>query len=111
VAQFLETHDVPQCTECGGMLKHATVSFGQQLPEDILTEATARAGRSDLFLAIGSSLVVEPAASLPRLARRGGARLIIVNRDETGQDDLADVVLHTSIGDTLTEIDRLLASD
>ena len=107
-AGFLETLEVPECAECGGMLKHATVSFGQQLPEDVLNEAADRAGRCDLFLALGSSLVVEPAAGLPRLARRSGARLVIINRDETCQDELADVVLHASIGDTLTEIDRLL---
>ena len=111
VARFLETDDVPECAECGGMLKHATVSFGQQLPEDVLTEAAERAGQCDLFFAIGSSLVVEPAAGLPRQARRGDARLVIINRDETCQDGLADVVLHTSIGDTLTEIDRLLTAD
>jgi len=104
VDEFLATDVVPECPECGGLLKHATVSFGQTLPPDVLHAAIQWAEQCDLFLAMGSSLVVEPAASLPRLAQKNGAKLVIINRDPTGQDGLADVVLHASIGQTLLAI-------
>jgi NAD-dependent deacetylase len=104
VRRFLEEDQVPPCPSCGGMLKHATVSFGQPLPRDVLEEAVALAESADVFLAIGSSLVVEPAASLPRIAHRCGARLVILNRDETPLDPLADVVVRHSIGRTLNLI-------
>lgn len=106
VCQFQATGRVPNCPSCGsGLMKHATVSFGQQLPPDVLQEAFALSKRADVFFAIGSSLVVEPAASLPRSAKEHGARLVIVNRDPTPQDDMADVVLRDSIGATLGAID------
>jgi NAD-dependent deacetylase len=108
VKRFLETNDVPTCPQCGGLLKHATVSFGQQLPEETLEEAVAWTRTSDLFLAIGSSLVVEPAASLPRLAVHSGARLVIINREATNQDESADLVFHASIGETLVAVDEAL---
>jgi NAD-dependent deacetylase len=108
VAEFLETDVVPDCDRCGGILKHATISFGQTLPPEVLEQASRQSSQCGLFLAIGSSLVVEPAASLPRLARAAGARLVIVNRDPTGQDDMADLVLHDSIGKTLTAIDEIV---
>ena len=112
VAQFLEQHIVPQCTECtDGRLKHATISFGQSMPQQVMQESTALAAAANVFLAMGSSLVVEPAASLPRLAKQSGARLIIINRDETPQDHLADAVLRASIGVTLTRIDSALAAE
>ncbi len=106
VDQFLASGDVPDCPECGGLLKHATISFGQDLSPEVLAEAGRWARECDLMLALGSSLVVEPAASLPRLARAAGARLVIVNRDPTDQDDAADAVIHESIGKTLAEIDQ-----
>jgi NAD-dependent deacetylase len=90
------------------LLKHATISFGQALPHDVLDEAASLARETDLFFAMGSSLVVEPAASLPLLAKRSGARLVIINRDPTPQDPLADVAIHTSIGETLTRINDCL---
>jgi NAD-dependent deacetylase len=99
VKQFAKTHQVPECPECGGRLKHATVSFGQSLPPDILNTATAWAKRSDLFLALGSSLVVEPAASLPRMAVSNGAKLIIINRDETPLDGVATLTVRAALGD------------
>jgi len=108
VGRFLETDEVPACPQCGGRLKHATISFGQALEPEVLEAAVALARGCDLMLAMGSSLVVEPAASLPRLAKQGGARLVIVNRDPTDQDGLADVVFHASIGETLAAIDRAL---
>ena len=109
VKEFIETDRVPSCPECGGLLKHATISFGQPLPPDVLQEASQWAQDCDLLLVMGSSLVVEPAASLPRLAREGGARLVIINRDPTEQDPLADAVLHAGIGETLAEIDKRIA--
>jgi NAD-dependent deacetylase len=107
--RFLETDSVPNCPECGGIMKHATISFGQSLDSDVLERAATLAAESDLFFAIGSSLVVHPAAGLPPLAKRNGARLVIINRTPTDQDDLADVVLNESIGEALTAIDQVLA--
>jgi len=111
VEQFLQTDLVPDCPRCGGLLKHATISFGQGLPPEVLREATQQSARCDLFLAVGSSLVVEPAAGLPRLAQSAGARLVIVNRDPTGQDQIADLVLNAPIGETLEGIDRMLPGE
>jgi NAD-dependent deacetylase len=109
VRQFLATDVVPECPHCGGIMKHATVSFGQTLPPDVLEKAIERSRQCGLFLAVGSSLVVEPAASLPRLAHASGARLVIINRDPTGQDEIADLVFHEPIGATLAAIDQLLS--
>ena len=86
VAQFLIDDRVPDCPACGGRLKHATISFGQMLPADVLMEATRWSREADLMLAIGSSLVVTPAADLPRIAKSNGARLVIINRDPTPLD-------------------------
>lgn len=110
IEQFRALDRVPPCEQCGGRLKSATVSFGQTLPLDVLDSATAWARECDLFFALGSSLVVEPAASLPRLARDSGARLVIITRDPTGQDRLADVVIHADLVETLSAIDRELAT-
>jgi NAD-dependent deacetylase len=89
-------------------LKSATISFGQALPADVLQESIALAGASDVFLAIGSSLVVYPAAGLPEAARRAGAKLVIINRDPTDQDATADAVIREPIGATLTQIDNAM---
>ncbi|HET6879902.1 MAG TPA: Sir2 family NAD-dependent protein deacetylase [Pirellulales bacterium] len=106
VAEFQQTGKVPSCRSCGSeLLKHATISFGQQLPAAVLHEAFALSRKADLFLAIGSSLVVEPAASLPRVAKEAGSRLVIINRDATPLDPRADIVLHEPIGKTLASID------
>jgi len=111
VARFVAAEAVPDCPACGGdRMKHATVSFGQSLPPSLLQEAFALSKRAKVFLAIGSSLVVEPAASLPRTAKQYGAKLVIINRDATPQDGLADVVIRASIGATLEAIDRELAA-
>jgi NAD-dependent deacetylase len=85
-------------------LKPATVSFGQALPADVLDNAYRLSVESDVFLAIGSSLVVEPAASLPVHAKRAGTFLAIINRDETPLDGLADAVIRRPIGETLQAI-------
>jgi NAD-dependent deacetylase len=107
-AKFLAEDRVPDCPECGGRLKHATISFGQMLPPDVLMEATRWSREADLMLAIGSSLVVTPAADLPRIAKDRGARLVIVNRDATPLDPIADTAIRGSIGEVLTAIDQAL---
>ena len=96
----------PRCRPCGGLLKPATISFGQALPRDVLARAQAAVETCDLLLAVGSSLVVEPAASLPRAAGRAGARLIIVNRDPTPLDGMADAVVRGEIGAVLPALVR-----
>jgi NAD-dependent deacetylase len=109
VKQFLADDAVPECPACGGLLKHATISFGQMLPRDVLETSIAISNEADVYFAIGSSLVVEPAASLPRLAKQSGAKLVIINRDPTPQDSSADLVFHAPIGATLTTIDRFVS--
>ena len=110
VSRFQQTGAVPVCPACGsGLMKHATISFGQHLPADVLQEAFALSRRAELFLAIGSSLVVEPAASLPRAAKESGARLVIINRDPTPLDAIADLVLREPIGEALAAIDARLS--
>jgi NAD-dependent deacetylase len=91
----------PNCTACGGYIKTATISFGQAMPEAAMQRAEVLASKCDLFLAIGSSLVVWPAAGFPLLAKRNGARLVIINREPTDFDDMADLVVRADIGRTL----------
>jgi len=88
----------PRCDSCGGLLKPATISFGQSMPEKETQEAYHRSSLSDLFIVIGSSLVVQPAASMPMVAKRNGAKLVIINRDPTPYDDMADLVIHGQAG-------------
>jgi NAD-dependent protein deacetylase/lipoamidase len=90
----------PNCT-CGGYIKTATVSFGQAMPAEAMERAEQLTKHCDLFLAIGSSLVVWPAAGFPLMAKRNGAALVIINRETTEFDDIADLVLHNDIGDAL----------
>ena len=96
----------PPCRSCGGILKSATISFGQQLVVEDLQRAEAAAQRADLLLAIGSTLGVYPAAGLVPTALQARARLVIVNADPTPYDPHADVVLHASISEVLPEIVR-----
>ena len=100
--------EAPDCDACGAPLKSKTISFGQAMPQDAMREATELSKQADLYLAIGSSLVVEPAASLPRLAKQYGAALVIINKTETPLDEIADLVIHDSIGPTLrTALERM----
>jgi NAD-dependent deacetylase len=92
----------PDCVSCGGHIKTATVSFGQAMPEQAMRRAQELAESCDLFVAIGSSLVVWPAAGFPLAAKRAGARLIIINREATDFDDIADLVIHDDIGAVLS---------
>ena len=89
-------------------MKHATISFGQSLDANVLQQAANWASQSELLLVIGSSLVVEPAASLPMIAKRNGAKLVIINRDATPHDAHADVVINHSIGDVFAGLVELL---
>lgn len=101
---FLNHGKIPACWACGGLVKTATISFGQPMPEDKMALAQDEALTCDLFLVLGSSLVVYPAAGLPLLAKRNGARLVIVNREPTEMDDRADLVLHQDIGPLLSQV-------
>jgi NAD-dependent deacetylase len=98
---FEATGRAPTCTECGGMVKSATISFGQAMPEAAMRKARELTLGCDLFLAIGSSLVVYPAAGFPLLAKRNGARLVILNRKPTELDSIADLVVAGEIGAVL----------
>lgn len=95
---FEETGAAPPCTACGGLVKTATISFGQAMPEHEMLRAEAATLNCDLFIAIGSSLVVFPAAGFPIMAKRNGARLVILNREQTDLDEIADLVIHDEIG-------------
>jgi len=108
IRAYFETHGHAQdCTFCAGMLKSATVSFGQAMPEKEMERANDATLDCDLFLAIGSSLQVYPAASFPVIAKKNGARLVILNREETELDPIADLVVHAEIGETLAPIVQL----
>lgn len=100
--RFEATGDPPECTECGGILKSATISFGQAMPEEPMRNAQKLAFSCDLFLVLGSSLVVYPAANLPILAKERGAQLVIVNREPTPLDEMADLVINAEIGQVLS---------
>jgi NAD-dependent deacetylase len=106
---FEATGDAPGCTACGGLLKSATISFGQAMPTDLMRRAARAANDCDLFLAIGSSLVVHPAASLPLIAAEQGATLIIINGEPTPLDHAATVRISADIGDVLDLTARKLA--
>jgi NAD-dependent deacetylase len=103
---FEWTQTAPNCPDCGGLLKHAVISFGQRLNPSIMQSAWTWARKADVFIALGSSLVVEPAASLPIAAKERGAKLIIINRDETTLDSKADFLLRAPLGETLAMIDQ-----
>ena len=103
VRKIFETNEtLPICDQCSGIIKTATISFGQAMPVAEMQLAEKETLACDLLLAVGSSLVVYPAAGFPELAKRNGARLIIINRDPTPLDGIADLVLHSEIGPTLS---------
>ena len=93
--------DDPPCLECGGILKSATISFGQQLIREVIDRAFNAAADAQLLLAIGSTLQVYPVAAIVPRARTAGARIVIINAERTNFDDLADAVLRERIGDVL----------
>lgn len=103
VREHFEANDerAPDCPHCNGFIKTATVSFGQSMPEAAMRRAEALTLSADLFIAIGSSLVVWPAAGFPVIAKRNDAKLIIINRDATEFDEIADLVVREDIGEVL----------
>ena len=102
-AAFEADKTLPVCDDCGGVVKTATISFGQAMPEGPMDRAREETLACDLFLAVGSSLVVYPAAGFPAMAKQNDAMLVIVNRDPTDLDRIADLVLNSEIGPTLGE--------
>jgi NAD-dependent deacetylase len=103
-ARLLGGVRVPRCDSCGGILKPDTVSFGQPMPVRETAESFDRARNCDLFIVIGSSLVVQPAASLPLEAKENGAKLVIINRDPTYHDAYADAVIQGSAGEVMRRL-------
>jgi len=99
---FAVDERLPLCTACGGIIKTATISFGQAMPEAEMERARTVTLAADLFIVLGSSLVVYPAAGFPGIAKRNGSRLVIVNRESTDQDDMADLVINAEIGSTMS---------
>lgn len=100
----------PSCN-CGGVVKTATISFGQAMPEHEMLRAQEATEACDLFISIGSSLVVYPAAGFPIIAKERGAQLAILNREETELDPIADLVLNDEIGPTLGDVVGLTNAD
>lgn len=101
---FLKAGEIPYCRRCGGLVKSATISFGQPMPSEPMARAQQVSLNCDLFLVLGSSLVVYPAAGFPLLAKRNGAMLAIVNREKTELDGYADLVLNEEIGEVMVEV-------
>lgn len=101
-ALFDKDETLPECEKCDGIIKTATISFGQSMPEIEMERAREETMACDLFIVLGSSLVVYPAAAFPMMAKRNGAGLVILNRDPTDQDDTADLVIHDEIGPTMS---------
>jgi NAD-dependent deacetylase len=104
IARLEAGEEDPACLRCGGILKSTTVSFGQALPRDAWERAEAMAATCDAFVAVGSSLVVHPAARLPEVARECGATVLIINREPTPLDPLADLVLRGECGELLPRL-------
>jgi NAD-dependent deacetylase len=101
---FLEHGTLPACRACGGIVKPATISFGQPMPVEAMRRAEAASRACNLFIVLGSSLVVYPAAALPMIAKTNGAALVIINREPTDMDDSADIVIHAEIGAVLRQV-------
>jgi NAD-dependent deacetylase len=100
--------EIPDCEACHGMLKPSAVFFGEQLPQDVLTEASRRASACDLFIVVGSTLVVYPAAQMPVYAVQAGARLVIINLSSTPMDGEAAVLINAGAGETMNRIVELV---
>ena len=102
--RFTSSGNAPDCPDCCGHIKSATVSFGQSMPEHAMRRAEEMTLSSDLFIAVGSSLVVWPAAGFPLMAKRNGANLVIINREATEFDEIADLVVREDIGTVLSPL-------
>ncbi len=103
-AQFRDLGRVAPCSRCGGIVKSATISFGQAMPEDAMRRAQGFTESCDLMLTTGSTLIVYPAAGFPEYAKRRGAKLVILNREATPLDGIADLVVHGEIGPSLSYV-------
>lgn len=101
---FEASGEPPICIMCGGLVKSATISFGQPMPQRAMARAHALTMEADLFLAVGSSLVVFPAATFPVIAKRKGSQLVIINREPTELDEIADLVVRAEIGAALAPL-------
>jgi NAD-dependent protein deacetylase/lipoamidase len=99
----------PRCDACGGILKPATISFGQAMPQEAMRQAHEWTEEADIFVVMGSSLQVQPAASFPVVAKRKGALLAIINREPTPLDEYADFVYHGSIGEFCGRFGEMIA--
>jgi NAD-dependent deacetylase len=104
LGHFAAHGDAPDCAQCGGLMKTATISFGQPMPREEMARADIAVGACDLMLVLGSSLQVYPAAGFPIQAKRQGARLVILNREDTPLDGLADLVINAEIGPTMAAV-------
>ncbi len=102
--------DVPDCEACHGILKPDIVLFGEMLPDEVFSEATSRAEKCDLFIVVGSSLVVYPAALMPGYAVDSGAKLVIVNLSETPMDERASILIRARAGEAMTRIMQKLTA-
>jgi NAD-dependent deacetylase len=96
--------EVPYCDDCGGPLKCATIAFGQSLPQDVLEESFLHSRNCDLFITVGSSLVVQPANLLPLEAKRSGAKLMLVNLSDTPYDQIMDLIVNGKAGPSMEAI-------
>jgi len=103
-SEFLKTKEPPLCEKCGGIIKTATISFGQSMPENEMIISQKEAIKCDLFVCIGTSLAVFPAADIPILAKETGAKLVIINNEPTQMDHIADLVINRDISEVLSEI-------
>jgi len=100
----IQTQLPPPCSKCGGYLKPEVVFFGEQLPPGVMNASVEEVRKCDLFLVVGSSLVVQPAASLPVMARESGVSIVIINKDPTPLDSIADLVFHRAASEILEQI-------
>lgn len=114
VAEMRKKHPSPDhfpvCEKCQGLMKPDVVFFGEMLPQDTLMAAQLESTKCDLFMVIGSSLVVYPAAYMPVYAKQSGAKIVIINMGDTGQDNIANVFINAPAGDTMTRIVEKLKS-
>ncbi len=101
---FLASREPPMCSSCNGLIKTATISFGQPMPEKEMVEAQKRSISCDLFICIGTSLAVFPAADLPVLAKETGSKLVIINNEPTQMDHIADLVINRDISEVFSEV-------
>jgi NAD-dependent deacetylase len=104
INQVLKEYTTPYCTECNGLLKPNAIFFGEALEAEVITKADAMIGDCDLLIILGSSLLVYPAAFYPHKAYANGAKIAIINNEETGMDNCAEVVIHDNIGTVFPKV-------